>query len=97
MCGRSSNPNEVSQLEWTRNQKMLHFDLSSVKGAVFLNDGMSMSTSTGMSSALPTCKGAVCSPGQSPCPGIYNEYDDDEDGMRACAVDASIIWRMCAS
>lgn len=97
MCGRSNNPSKVSQVEWTsRNvDGKVHFDLSNVDGAVFANEGMTMYVDQPRTNSLPTCYGAVCSPGQIPCPYIYNVDYEDKRGMRACSQSVNVQWHMC--
>ncbi|KPI42335.1 uncharacterized protein AB675_9612 [Cyphellophora attinorum] len=99
MCKPTNTPNApVTQIEFTRNDdttRRLHFDLSTVAGAVFVNDGMTMYVDEPRNSDFPTCYGAVCRAGENPCQYAYTWDGDSKHGERACSTRASIQWHMC--
>jgi hypothetical protein len=98
MCKRINTEGApVTQIEWTRNDSegMVHFDLSIVKGAVFVNDGMTMYVNEGRTSQFPTCYGALCRAGENPCSYAYNGANDFVNGERTCSKNVSLQWHMC--
>lgn len=100
MCTRdpSAEKPAVTQLEytWRPDQSMTYFDVSNVEGNPFGDEGFRMDVYDPIQ-PLPTyCYPAVCAPGDQACGQIYNKWDDDFQGMRACSHEMAMRLNLCS-
>lgn len=87
----------VTQMEytWRPDLGQTFFDLSNVEGNPFGNEGFAMTLWDPSTIMLDNCSGAYCAPGQADCAKIYNKWDDDFQGMRACSDQVKIRLHLC--
>lgn len=87
----------VTQLEytWRPDLGQTFFDLSNVEGNPFGDEGFAMTFFDPETPLFDNCSGAYCAPGQEDCEKIYNKWDDDFQGMRACSDNVKIRMNLC--
>ncbi|RVX69963.1 hypothetical protein B0A52_05798 [Exophiala mesophila] len=99
MCTRdpTSVKPMVTQMEytWRPDLGQTFFDLSNVEGNPFGKEGFAMTLWDPSTVMVGDCSGAYCAPGQEDCAEIYNKWNDDFQGMRACSDQVKIRLQLC--
>lgn len=95
--GRYDHDPIISQLEWNWDPEhgKTWFDISNVDGRPFTDHGMTMYVNEARTAQLDTCLGGTCRPGHTDCLAFYQQWDDDQQGMRACSPNVDIDWHIC--
>lgn len=100
MCTREPTAQKpaVTQLEytWRPDQNMTYFDVSNVEGDPFVYEGFRMDVHEPLQPPGPACYPAHCAPGDKACGQIYNKWDDDFQGMRACSQEMVTRLNLCS-
>ena len=102
MCTRDSSTTNplVTQLEYTwkppGEEQQTYFDVSSVAGDPFVNEGFNMTAKDPVTPVDPRCYGAYCAPGDSNCNQVYAKSNDNFSGMRTCSDEVDLFLTLCS-
>lgn len=93
--GRSQNPQSITQFEfgWDRNSKKIWYDLSSLDGTPFRNDGVEVYPSHGPSNQFPMCQTLDCPAGYDSCRDVFLNPADEKS--MSCPDDTSFVVGLC--
>lgn len=100
MCTREPQAMKplVTQLEytWRPDLQKTYFDVSNVEGDPFVYEGFRMVLNDKVKPLNASCYGAYCAPGDQHCAQVYNKWDDDFQGMRACSHEVITHLTLCS-
>lgn len=100
MCTREPKAHKplVTQLEytWRPDLGQTYFDVSNVEGDPFVDEGFRMVVNDPIKPLNASCFGAYCAPGDRKCGEVYNKWNDDFNGMRACSSDVLMRLTLCS-
>lgn len=88
----------VTQLEytWRPDRSITYFDVSNVEGNPFVDEGFRMDVYDPIIPLLASCYPANCAPGDKACGQVYNKWNDDFQGMRACSHEMVTQLNLCS-